>query len=112
MTEIVKNAIEKEGVIAIVRKLYGKDDIVERHRHRYEVNNTLIGQIEKSGMKVTGKSQDGTLVEIVELPEHPWFVGVQFHPEFTSTPRDSHPLFDGFVAAAQKFQKQRRDEGI
>ena len=97
---------------SMVRELYGKDEIVERHRHRYEVNNTLIGQIEKSGMKVTGKSQDGTLVEIVELPEHPWFVGVQFHPEFTSTPRDSHPLFDGFVAAAQKFQKQRRDEGI
>src|SRR6056297_752761 len=83
-----------------VRKLYSKDEILERHRHRYEFNNTYRETLEAHGMKIAGVSADDMLVEIVELPDHPWFVGCQFHPEFTSTPRDGHPLFTGFIRAA------------
>ena len=86
------------------RVLYGKETIEERHRHRYEVNNNLLPQIEKAGLKVTGLSADRKLVEIIEVPNHPWFVACQFHPEFTSTPRDGHPLFEGFVKAARENQ--------
>ena len=82
--------------------IYGADTITERHRHRYEVNNRLIGNIEGAGLKVSGRSQDGLLVEMVEIPEHPWFIACQFHPEFTSTPRDGHPLFEGFINAAKE----------
>jgi len=82
--------------------IYGADTITERHRHRYEVNNQLIGKIEEAGLRVSGRSQDGLLVEMVEIPEHPWFVACQFHPEFTSTPRDGHPLFEGFINAAKE----------
>ena len=84
-----------------VRGLYGKDSIVERHRHRYEFNNQYRDSLPEKGMVVAGTSVDGTLVEIIELPDHPWFVGVQFHPEFTSTPRDGHPLFTGYIQAAR-----------
>ncbi|MBS6026678.1 glutamine hydrolyzing CTP synthase [Haemophilus pittmaniae] len=87
------------------RELYGKETIEERHRHRYEVNNNLLPQIEKAGLKVTGLSADRKLVEIIEVPNHPWFVACQFHPEFTSTPRDGHPLFEGFVKAAKLRQE-------
>ncbi|MDX7991618.1 CTP synthase (glutamine hydrolyzing) [Xenorhabdus sp. Reich] len=90
---------------SLVRKLYGQDDIIERHRHRYEVNNLLLKRIENAGLRVAGRSIDNKLVEIVENPAHPWFVACQFHPEFTSTPRDGHPLFAGFVEAAGKYQK-------
>ena len=93
-----------EGSLA--RKLYGAETIEERHRHRYEVNNVLLPQIEKAGLKVTGLSADKKLVEIIEVPNHPWFVACQFHPEFTSTPRDGHPLFEGFVKAAKTNQKK------
>ena len=93
-----------EGSLA--RQLYGAETIEERHRHRYEVNNVLLPQIEKAGLKVTGLSADKKLVEIIEVPNHPWFVACQFHPEFTSTPRDGHPLFDGFVKAAKDNQKK------
>ncbi len=79
---------------------YGKDVIVERHRHRYEVNNNLLVDLEAGGLKVTGRSVDGALVEMIEVGDHPWFVACQFHPEFTSTPRYGHPLFSGFVNAA------------
>lgn len=82
------------------RKVYGADVIVERHRHRYEVNNNYVDQLQKAGLKIGGWSADDTLVEMVEIPDHPWFVACQFHPEFTSTPRDGHPLFTAFVAAA------------
>jgi CTP synthase len=82
--------------------IYGADTITERHRHRYEVNNQLIGKVEEAGLKVSGRSQDGLLVEMIEIPEHPWFVACQFHPEFTSTPRDGHPLFEGFINAAKE----------
>ena len=90
-----------------VRQLYGEPTIVERHRHRYEVNNMLLKQIEAAGLRVAGRSADNKLVEIIELPNHPWFVARQFHPEFTSTPRDGHPLFAGFVKAAGEHQKRR-----
>ena len=89
-----------------VHDAYGSEEIYERHRHRYEVNNNLRDQIEAAGLKVSGLSTDKRLVEVVEIPDHPWFVAGQFHPEFTSTPRDGHPLFTGFVAAAQKYQKE------
>tara|TARA_B110000305_G_scaffold50191_1_gene54437 strand:- start:1077 stop:2711 length:1635 start_codon:yes stop_codon:yes gene_type:complete len=84
------------------QKIYGSDKVVERHRHRYEVNNKLISKIEKAGLHVSGRSNDGLLVEMVEIKEHPWFVACQFHPEFTSTPRDGHPLFESFVKAAKQ----------
>lgn len=79
---------------------YGKDEIVERHRHRYEFNNDYIDVLSEAGLKLVGKSDDDMLVEVIEIPDHPWFVGCQFHPEFTSTPRDGHPLFTGFIEAA------------
>jgi CTP synthase len=84
------------------RATYGKDLIVERHRHRYEVNNKYIGVIQAAGMKVGGWSADESLVETIELPDHPWFFACQFHPEFTSTPRAGHPLFSGFIQACLK----------
>jgi CTP synthase len=92
---------------SLVRQLYGEPTIVERHRHRYEVNNMLLKQIEAAGLRVAGRSADNKLVEIIELPNHPWFVACQFHPEFTSTPRDGHPLFAGFVKAAGEHQKRQ-----
>jgi CTP synthase len=89
-----------------VKKTYGNDLINERHRHRYEVNNNYVGQLQEAGLRIGGWSADDTLVEVVELPDHPWFVACQFHPEFTSTPRDGHPLFSGFVNAAVDYSKQ------
>jgi CTP synthase len=83
-----------------VRELYGRDTILERHRHRYEFNNHYLERYRHAGMRFSGFSRDG-LVEIVEIPAHPWFVATQFHPEFTSTPRDGHPLFTAFVRAAR-----------
>ncbi|MDR5867243.1 CTP synthase [Halomonas koreensis] len=82
------------------REAYGAEEIVERHRHRFEVNDQFVADLEQAGLVVSGKSVDNSLVEMVELPDHPWFVACQFHPEFTSTPRDGHPLFTGFVNAA------------
>ena len=83
-----------------VRKVYGAERIIERHRHRYEVNNHYLPRIEAAGMRVSGVSAKDELCEMIELPGHPWFVGCQFHPEFTSTPRTGHPLFNAFVRAA------------
>ena len=83
-------------------KIYGADKVIERHRHRYEVNNKLISKIEAAGLIVSGRSNDGSLVEMIEIPDHPWFVACQFHPEFTSTPRDGHALFESFIEAAKK----------
>ena len=87
-----------EGTLA--HRVYGKDVIVERHRHRYEFNDGYVPVLEKSGLRFSGFSQDGNLVEMIELPDHPWFLACQFHPEFTSTPRYGHPLFRAFVEAA------------
>ncbi len=84
------------------RILYGKDVIIERHRHRYEFNNRYREVLEQRGLVLSGFSADGSLVEMIELADHPWFIGVQFHPEFTSTPRDGHPLFSGYVLAARE----------
>jgi len=88
-----------------VFEMYGVKEIFERHRHRYEVNNNLLPILEKAGLAVTGLSEDKKLVEIIELPNHPWFVAAQFHPEFTSTPRDGHPLFKGFIKSAIDHQQ-------
>ncbi len=85
---------------SLVKKCYGKHIISERHRHRYEVNNKLLPQLEKAGLIVSSRTNENNLVETVEMPNHPWFVACQFHPEFTSNPRDGHPLFTGFVEAA------------
>ncbi len=86
----------------LAREVYGAADIIERHRHRYEVNNAFLEALVEHGMIIAGRSADGTLVEMIELADHPWFLACQFHPEFTSTPRDSHPLFKQFVLAARE----------
>jgi CTP synthase len=82
------------------RLAYGKREIAERHRHRYEFNNAYRETLERAGLTISGTSPDGTLVEIVELKNHPFFVGVQFHPEFKSRPLHPHPLFNAFIRAA------------
>ena len=89
-------------------EVYGSDEIIERHRHRYEMNNRYIPVLEEKGMKISGYSPIQRLVETVEIPQHPWFIAVQFHPEFTSSPRDGHPLFASFIDAAKKqYQKTK-----
>ena len=84
---------------------YDRESIDERHRHRYEFNNQYRDAMREKGLLFSGLSPDGALVEIVEIEEHPWFVACQFHPEFKSTPRDGHPLFSAFVAAAGRHIK-------
>ena len=91
------------------REIYGQDQIKERHRHRYEVNNNYLAQLKGDGLVIGGLSSDKTLVETIELPEHPWFFASQFHPEFTSTPRDGHPLFEQFIDAATAYQKRNKE---
>jgi CTP synthase len=90
---------------SLARQAYGSDKIIERHRHRYEVNNTYLDKLQQAGLRLSGMSEDRQLCEMIELPHegpnaHPWFVACQFHPEFTSTPRNGHPLFIAFVNAA------------
>jgi CTP synthase len=92
---------------SLAHKLYGSKEISERHRHRYEVNNAYRKQLTDSGLITSGVSPDDSLVEIIELKSHPWFVGVQFHPEFKSSPRHPHPLFKGFVAAALSYRDKK-----
>ncbi|MEC8189662.1 MAG: CTP synthase [Verrucomicrobiota bacterium] len=84
---------------------YGKANIEERHRHRYEFNNAFRDRLKESGLRIAGTNPDRDLVEIIEIPEHPWFVGVQFHPEFKSKPNAAHPLFANFIATALKYKK-------
>jgi len=86
---------------SMARRIYGQERVTERHRHRYEVNNHYLSRLVQAGLKVSGRSVKDGLCELIELPGHPWFVGCQFHPEFTSTPRQGHPLFKSFVQAAQ-----------
>ena len=100
----------KEGSLA--RKLYGKEIVTERHRHRYEFNNNYRDIFQKHGMLLSGMSMDEMLVEIIESPDHPWFLACQFHPEFTSTPRDGHPLFTGFIEAALREQQGELPKGV
>ncbi|WP_428354359.1 CTP synthase [Methyloprofundus sp.] len=88
--------------------MYQKDVITERHRHRYEFNNNYLEALETAGLRFSGKSMDGRLVEVVEVVDHPWFIACQFHPEFTSTPRKGHPLFSGFVEAAAKHKQDNK----
>ena len=83
-----------------MRAIYGHDTAVERHRHRYEINNNYVPQLTAAGVRVGGWSADNALVEMIELPDHPWFIACQFHPEFTSRPRGGHPLFTSYVEAA------------
>ncbi len=89
------------------REMYGRDVVAERHRHRYEFNNRYRTQLEDAGLVISAKSMDDLLVEMIELPEHPWFVACQAHPEFLSTPRDGHPLFIGFIRAARDYKQQK-----
>lgn len=91
---------------SLAYRMYQKDVITERHRHRYEFNNHYYERLEQAGLKFSGKSIDGRLVEVIEIPNHPWFLACQFHPEFTSTPRRGHPLFSGFIRAAAQHQKE------
>jgi CTP synthase len=84
-----------------VASIYGKSRISERHRHRFEVNNAYRATLESAGLVFSGTSPDNSLVEILEIPDHPWFIAVQFHPEFQSTPKSPHPLFSSFVGAAK-----------
>ena len=86
-------------------KLYGQETIHERHRHRFEFNNNYLQKLQDAGLQIAGKSSDRSLVEMIEISDHPWFIACQFHPEFSSTPRDGHPLFGGFVRAA--FENKR-----
>ena len=88
----------KEGTR--IAEIYGATEIAERHRHRYEVNMTYREPLEAAGMTFSGASPDGLLPETIEIPSHPWFIGVQYHPELKSKPFDPHPLFASFVAAA------------
>ena len=92
---------------SVARKAYGTDIIFERHRHRYEVNNAYIEDLEKAGLVFSGKSPNGKLMEMVELPNLDWFVASQFHPEFKSRPDRAHPLFYGFVKASQSFRNKK-----
>ena len=85
--------------------MYGKKEISERHRHRYEFNNKFREELEKRGFSVVGTTPDGKLVEVIELKNHPFFIGTQFHPELKSRPLDPHPLFVGFVKAASLNQQ-------
>ena len=95
----------KEGTLA--HKAYGISDISERHRHRYEFNNTFIDRLEEKGLVISGTSPDAELVEIVEIEDHPWYLGCQFHPEFKSSPMDPHPLFREFIRASLAYSKAR-----
>jgi CTP synthase len=94
-----------EGSLA--RDIYGSAQIVERHRHRYEVNNHYVDQLRQAGLALGGLSEDKSLVEMIEIKDHPWFVACQFHPEFTSTPRDGHPLFTRYIQAAVIHSKSK-----
>ena len=93
-----------------VRELYGRETVMERHRHRYEVNNNYVDQLRDAGVNIVGWSEDKSLVEMIELPDHPWFVACQFHPEFTSRPRGGHPLFTGYIAAALEHAGSRETQ--
>jgi CTP synthase len=89
------------------REVYARAEINERHRHRYEFNNTYLEKLTEAGLVISGKSVDGNLVEVIELKDHPWFIACQFHPEFTSTPIDGHPLFSDFIRGACTHRDQR-----
>ena len=91
--------------------MYGSDEVWERHRHRYEVNPEYVPLFEEKGLVVSGKSPDRIFVEVIELPNHPWFLACQFHPEFKSRPYDPHPIFKSFIGAAVDHRNRRREAG-
>jgi CTP synthase len=97
----------EEGSLA--RRVYKRQKVAERHRHRYEFNNVYREQLESAGLVLSGLSPDGSLVEMIELRDHPWFIASQFHPEFKSRPMDCHPLFRGFIRAALEQRCQRAE---
>ncbi len=92
---------------SLAARIYQADSVSERHRHRYEVNNQFVSQLEAAGLRISGRSMDGHLVEIIEIPEHPWFIACQFHPEFNSSPRGGHPLFSDFIRAASLYAEAK-----
>ena len=96
----------EEGSLAY--RIYGKPLISERHRHRYELNNDYVARLNEAGMRTSGRNPETGLVEIVEIPEHPFFIGVQFHPEYKSTPENPQPIFVAFVKAALEYNKSRQ----
>ncbi len=93
---------------SLAARVYGREIISERHRHRYEFNNRYLERLQEAGLKISGKTLDGRLVEVIEIPDHPWFLACQFHPEFTSTPRRGHALFSGFITAARAHAQGRK----
>ena len=97
---------------SVAARCYGATEISERHRHRFEFNNVYRQQFAAHGMTVAGASPDGLLVEVVELPAHPWFVAVQYHPEFKSKPTNAHPLFRGFIAAGVAHRSGASERGV
>jgi CTP synthase len=97
---------------SIAERCYGATEVSERHRHRYEFNNRYREQFTAHGMRFSGTSPDGSLVEVVEIPEHPWFLAVQYHPEFKSKPTKAQPLFAGFIEAAIARNKGRSERGV
>jgi CTP synthase len=98
--------IEKNSLAS---KAYQKEEISERHRHRYEFNNAYLDRLKEKGMVISGTSPNGELVEIIEIGDHPWFLGCQFHPEFKSRPMEPHPLFRDFIKASlENSQRQNR----
>jgi CTP synthase len=99
------DCVIKEGTLA--HKIYGTTTISERHRHRWEFNNKYLAQFEATGMVASGKNPESGLVEIVELPKHPFFIGVQYHPELKSTVENPHPLFVNFIAAAKEYTEKK-----
>ena len=108
-------SIANDGIVTVQRgtlahRIYNKDTVAERHRHRYEVNNHYVPRLEAAGLKITAKTNAESLPEMAELADHPWFFGCQYHPEFTSTPRDGHPLFTSFIKAALEQHKLRVPE--
>jgi CTP synthase len=99
----------KDGTLA--HRIFGQTDIRERHRHRYEVNQKYLPALREQGLVISGLSPDGKFVEMVELPDHPWFLGCQFHPEYRSRPVDPHPLFVSYIAAALEEKRRRAETG-
>ena len=91
---------------SLAATVYGSEEVVERHRHRFEFNDNYANRLTAAGLVISARSSDKNgLVEMIELPDHPWFIGCQFHPEYTSDPRDGHPLFTGFITAALDYNE-------
>jgi len=96
---------------SLAHQAYGKDEVLERHRHRFEVNNEMIPALEAAGMRFSGFYPEKSLVEIIEVVDHPWFLACQFHPEFKTRPNRPHPLFRDFIKAAVEYRGQRKADG-